>query len=129
MKGKVLVVILLGAVLTGALVVTGVLNGKIIEIQCRYEESDCVKKKYFMKVVSVSDSSLGHLIGKIVSPEIILKQTRLNNFIQSKLSGTFRDEFYLIGYLRHTSVEHCIDAECFRVRKIKHLQDSVFTEF
>ena len=129
MKGRVLVIIIIGSVLVGILVNTGVWNGHVVEIYCQYEKKDCKEKKYFMNVVSVNDSVAASLIGKNISPEVMFKQTRLNNYIQSRLNMNANPGFYLIGYLRSSSVNHCLDSKCFRVRKIKQASDASYTEF
>lgn len=129
MKGRLVVVAFIGAAVIAFLVYRGVLGGQLVELKCHYEKLDCAEKKYFMTVVSVTDSAAIHLIGNKVSPEAIFKQTKLNDFIQANLKNNSKHDFYLIGYLKSSTVKHCFDSKCFRVRKIRSEAVNSFTEF
>src|SRR5689334_6159825 len=88
-------------------------NGEPAQIRGRYVKYTCGDDNIDMRVIAVSDSSLIHLIGKTISPEITFKQTKLDEFIKGRLTpGNDSLDFYFVGSLKDGPVLHCSGSLC-----------------
>jgi len=137
MKGKVFRLSVLSAIVVGVMAYFGFLKeGNHIEVKARYRQYACSANNIDMNVISVSDTAYSYLLGKDISPEAVFKQTKLTDWVVSKASfyqsgkGVSLPDFILIGYVREPGpIPHCTGAVCFKVERIKHQNESQFTEF
>ena len=131
MKGKVFGLILLTTLGIAIMNYFGYFGGDTIQIKCRYADYDCGEKNINMTVVAVSDSSLLHLVGKTVAPEISFRQAKLNDFIKARLKSNSKESemFFVVGKLKERPIRHCSGATCFKVDMIKLENETDYTEF
>jgi hypothetical protein len=135
MKGRVFGLIVLSAIVIGILSYFGVLgSANTVQVKAQYVEYDCGDANLDMRVVAVSDTAFGHLIGKTISPELAMRNGRLKKIVEAKLKserGQLQslNEFVLIGFVRQGPGEHCSGSLCFKVQKIKYEGEAEFTEF
>ena len=135
MKGKVFVLIILVSLCIGIVSYFGFLDkGSTIQVKTHYIEYACGDNNIDMKVSEVSNSDFKYLIGKTISPELLIKNERLKKLIKTKLQSpsakqTSLNEFTIEGYIRQGDIAHCSGSLCFKVKKIKYEGEIEFTEF
>lgn len=135
MKGKIFSLIVLVSLCIGMMSYFGFLEKRsTIQVKAHYIEYACGDDNIDMRVREVSNSDFNHLIGKTISPELLIKNERLKKLITTKVKSPLAkqaslNEFTIEGYIRQGDISHCSGSLCFKVKKIKYDGEFEFTEF
>ena len=131
MKKTTLILILTGTIVYGFGVYKGWFQlGEPITVKAHYIEVNCGEKTIDMRVTAVSDSSVGYIVGKTISPEGFFMQKEFSDLVKTKSierkSQNLVKEFTLVGYLVKGESKHCFGSACFKVKKFKSEDDKDF---